>query len=168
MLEAEAIVGSRNNTPRTGARSPVPVDVFTAEKARQHQQCRRQLFSQTLCGRLIIRTMVEAALILDTHADIQELVASGMPEPQAETVVRQHVQLLERNVATKADIAATNTHIETLRQETKADIETLRQETKAHSETLRQKTEKLIALSRHYPVGCRRQSRVRRPGHRRD
>ena len=92
--------------------------------------------------------MVEVALILDTHADIQELVASGMPEPQAETVVRQHVRLLERNVATKADIAATNTHIETLRQETKADIETLRQETKAHSETLRQETEKLIALSK--------------------
>ena len=62
--------------------------------------------------------MVEAALILDTHADIQELVASGMPEPQAETVVRQHVRLLERNVATKADIAATNAHIETLCQET--------------------------------------------------
>ena len=78
--------------------------------------------------------MVEAALILDTHANIQELVASGMPEPQAETVVRQHVRLLERNIATKADIAATNAHIETLRQETTADIE-----------TLRQATEKLIA-----------------------
>ena len=128
-------------TRRVRAPDPlVPEDVFTAEEARQHQQCRRQLFSQTLCGRLIIRTMVEAALILDTHADIQELVASGMPEPQAETVVRQHVRLLERNVATKADIAATNTHIETLRQETKADIETLRQETKAHIETLRQET----------------------------
>ena len=34
-----------------------------------------------------------------------------MPEPQAETVVRQHVRLLERNTATKAGI-------ETLRQET--------------------------------------------------
>ena len=34
-----------------------------------------------------------------------------MPEPQAETVVRQHVRLLERNTATKANI-------ETLRQET--------------------------------------------------
>ena len=32
--------------------------------------------------------MEEAALILDTHADIQELVKSGMSEPQAETVVR--------------------------------------------------------------------------------
>ena len=98
--------------------------------------------------------MVEAALILDTHANIQELVASGMPEPQAETVVRQHVRLLERNIATKADIAATNAHIETLRQETTADIETLRQETtadiaatNAHIETLRQETKADIAAT---------------------
>ena len=75
--------------------------------------------------------MAESALLFDTHEDIQELVKSGMPEPQAETVVRQRVRLLERNLATKADIAATNANIETLRQGTKADIETLRQETKA-------------------------------------
>ena len=81
--------------------------------------------------------MAESAFIFDTHEDIQELVKSGMPEPQAETVVRQRVRLLERNLATKADIAATNANIETLRLETKADIETLRQE-----------TEKLIALGK--------------------
>ena len=110
--------------------------------------------------------MADSALIFDTHEDIQELVNSGMPEPQAETVVRQRVRLLERNLATKADIAATNANIETLRQETKADIaatnasiETLRQETKAGIEalrletkanidTLRQETEKLIALGK--------------------
>ena len=92
--------------------------------------------------------MSESALIFDTHEDIQELVKSGMPEPQAETVVRQRVRLLERNLATKADIAATNANIETLRQETKANIETLRQETKADIETLRQETEKLIALGK--------------------
>ena len=99
--------------------------------------------------------MSESALIFDTHEDIQELVKSGMPEPQAETVVRQRVRLLERNLATKADIAATNANIETLRQETKADIETLRLETKAdiaatnaNIETLRQETEKLIALGK--------------------
>ena len=110
--------------------------------------------------------MAESAFIFDTHEDIQELVKSGMPEPQAETVVRQRVRLLERNLATKADIAATNANIETLRQETKADIETLRQETKADIaatnanietlrletkadiETLRQETEKLIALGK--------------------
>ena len=62
--------------------------------------------------------MADSALIFDTHEDIQELVNSGMPEPQAETVVRQRVRLLERNLASKADIAATNANIETLRQET--------------------------------------------------
>ena len=99
--------------------------------------------------------MADSALIFDTHEDIQELVNSGMPEAQAETVVRQRVRLLERNLATKADIAATNASIETLRQETKADIEALRQETKsgiaatnANIETLRQETEKLIALGK--------------------
>ena len=92
--------------------------------------------------------MEESALIFDTHVDIRELVEAGMPEAQAETVVRQRVRLLERNLATKADIAATNASIETLRQETKADIETLRQETRANIETLRQETEKLIALGK--------------------
>ena len=33
-------------------------------------------------------------------------------------MVRQRVRLLERNLATKADIATTNANIETLRQET--------------------------------------------------
>ena len=74
--------------------------------------------------------MADSALIFDTHEDIQELVNSGMPEPQAETVVRQRVRLLERNLATKAD------------------IEMLRLETKANIETLRQETEKLIALGK--------------------
>ena len=84
--------------------------------------------------------MAESAFIFDTHEDIQELVKSGMPEPQAETVVRQRVRLLERNLATKADIAATNANIATLRQETNANIEILRQETNANIVTLRQET----------------------------
>ena len=98
--------------------------------------------------------MADSALIFDTHEDIRELVNSGMPEPQAETVVRQRVRLLERNLATKADIAATNANIaatnaniETLRQETKADIEALRQETKADIEALRQETKSGIAAT---------------------
>ena len=98
--------------------------------------------------------MADSALIFDTHEDIQELVNSGMPEPQAETVVRQRVRLLERNLPTKADIAATNASIETLRQETKANIEALRQETKAdiaatnaNIETLRQETKADIAAT---------------------
>ena len=88
--------------------------------------------------------MADSALIFDTHEDIQELVNSGMPEAQAETVVRQRVRLLERNLATTADIAATNASIETLRQETKGGIAA----TNANIETLRQETEKLIALGK--------------------
>ena len=101
-------------------------------------------------------------LIIDTLEDVRELVKSGMPEPQAETVVRQRVRLLEGNLATKADIAAINANIETLRQETNAQIaatnanvEKLRQETSAqiaatnaNVEKLRQETEKLIALGK--------------------
>ncbi len=74
-------------------------------------------------------------LILDTHAAVHELVSAGMPERQAETVVRQQARLLEQNFATKADLATIKADIEALRQETKADIEALRQETKALIET---------------------------------
>ncbi len=74
-------------------------------------------------------------LILDTHAAVHELVSAGMPERQAETVVRQQARLLEQNLATKADLATIKADIEALRQETKADIEALRQETKALIET---------------------------------
>ena len=74
-------------------------------------------------------------LILDTHAAVHELVSAGMPERQAETVVRQQARLLEQNLATKADLATIKADIEALRQETKAGIEALRQETKALIET---------------------------------
>jgi molecular chaperone GrpE (heat shock protein) len=74
-------------------------------------------------------------LILDTHAAVHELVSAGMPERQAETVVRQQARLLEQNLATKTDLATIKADIEALRQETKADIEALRQETKALIET---------------------------------
>ena len=93
-------------------------------------------------------------LILDTHAAVNELVSAGMPERQAETVVRQQAKLLEQNLATKTDIealrqgtktdiATIKADIETLRQETKAGIETLRQETKADIETTRASIEAL-------------------------
>ena len=84
--------------------------------------------------------MVETGLIIDTLEDVRELVKSGMPEPQAETVVRQRVRLLEGNLATKADI-------EKLRLETKADIEKLRLETKAGIEKLSQETKAEIAAT---------------------
>ena len=91
-----------------------------------------------------------STLILDTHASIHELVKAGMPERQAETVVRQQARLLEQNFATKHDIETVKRDIEVLRQETKANIETvkhdievLRQETKADIETVKHDVEVL-------------------------
>ncbi len=55
--------------------------------------------------------MGSEALIIDTHADIQELVKSGMEQATAETLVRQRVRLLESNIVTKDNI-------DLLRQET--------------------------------------------------
>lgn len=45
-------------------------------------------------------------LILDTHAAMERLVESGMPEPQATTVVGIQADLIENELATKADIDA--------------------------------------------------------------
>ena len=71
-------------------------------------------------------------LILDTHAAVHELVSAGMPERQAETVVRQQARLLEQNLATKT--ATIKADIEALRQGTKTDIPT----TKIDIDALRQ------------------------------
>ncbi len=98
-----------------------------------------------------IMTMTQTTIVYDTHAAVRRLTKTGMPEPQAEAVVREQSLLLEHNLATKADIEAlrqeTKADIEALRQETKADIElvradieALRQETKAGIEALRQET----------------------------
>jgi len=97
--------------------------------------------------------------VYDTHAAVRRLTEAGIPEPQAEAVVREQTHILEHNLATKADIETlrqeTKASIETLRQETeaeiaavRADVEKLRLETKASIETLRQETEAEIAAVR--------------------
>lgn len=43
-------------------------------------------------------------LIFDTHAAIERLVESGMPEPQATTVVGIQADLIENKLATEAEI----------------------------------------------------------------
>lgn len=43
-------------------------------------------------------------LIFDTHAAIEKLVESGMPELQATTVVGIQADLIENKLATKSDI----------------------------------------------------------------
>ena len=105
------------------------------------------------------------AIAFDTHRFVKRLTESGFTEKQAETLAEEHVDLLNANLATKADvevaradIAKVEAGVEALRQETKADIakveagvEALRQETKAAIakveagvEALRQETKAAI------------------------
>ena len=59
------------------------------------------------------------AIAFDTHRFVKRLTESGFTEKQAETLAEEHVDLLNANLATKADI-------ESLRQETKAAIEAVK------------------------------------------
>ena len=75
------------------------------------------------------------AIAFDTHKFIKNLTEHGFTEEQAEVLADEQVNLLNSNLATKADIEAlrlaTKADIEALRQATKADIEALRLATKA-------------------------------------
>ena len=80
----------------------------------------------------------------DTHKFVKRLTENGFTERQAEVLADEHVNLLNSNLATKADIEslrqATKVDIEKLKQVTKADIEKLKQATKADIEKLKQAT----------------------------
>ena len=54
---------------------------------------------------------VPRGFFMDTHAAVKELIDSGMPEKQAESVVRIQARLLDQNLATKADLAATKVEL---------------------------------------------------------
>ncbi len=102
------------------------------------------------------------AIAFDTHRFVKNLTAHGFSEEQAEALATEQVNLLNSNLATKADIAEiqqdiaevrrevaeVRREIEVLRQETKKDIEVLRQETKRDIEALRQETKKDIEILR--------------------
>lgn len=76
------------------------------------------------------------AIAFDTYKFVKHLTEKGFTEEQAEALADEQVNLLNSNLATKADIVIVQRDIETLRQETEA----LRQETKANIEVLRQET----------------------------
>ena len=77
-------------------------------------------------------------LSFDTHAAVVSLVDSGMPERQAETVVRLQVRLIEQHFATKADVDTVNSTVESARQESTDRIESARQELTDKIESVRQ------------------------------
>ena len=70
------------------------------------------------------------AIQFDTHKFVKHLTENGFTEQQAEVLAEEQVNLLNTNLATKADILAlkadilaTQADIEKLRLATKADIE---------------------------------------------
>ena len=80
-------------------------------------------------------------LAVDTHAAVVELIEAGMPERQAESVVRLQVRLIEQHFATKADIETVNSNIESHRQATDAQFESHRQATETQFASHREWTE---------------------------
>jgi len=73
----------------------------------------------------------------DTHAAVRQLTESGLSERQAEAVVRQQVELLKHNLATKDQVAKLQAEVEKVWAEVEkvwAEVEKLRLETKANIE----------------------------------
>ena len=83
--------------------------------------------------------MAQEAIPFDTHRFVRNLVAGGFTERQAEVLADEQIQLINSNLATKADIEAlrlsTTSDIEALRLSTTSDIETLRLSTEAKIES---------------------------------
>ena len=86
-------------------------------------------------------------LSFDTHAAVVSLVDSGMPERQAETVVRLQVRLIEQHFATKADVDTVNSTVESVQQGVTDKIESVRQEFTDKIESVRQEfTDKIESV----------------------
>ena len=66
------------------------------------------------------------AIAFDTHRFVKRLTDCGFTEKQAETLADEHVALLNANLATKADVAAVEAGVESLRQEMKASMEAVK------------------------------------------
>ena len=88
------------------------------------------------------------ALAFDTHAAVIELTEAGMPERQAESVVRLQSRMIEQHFATRADMEQVKTSIEASRQATDAQFEASRQATDAQFEASRQATDARFEASR--------------------
>ena len=88
--------------------------------------------------------------LFDTHAHVRALIAAGMPERQAEAVVRLQVDVLQRHIVTKADAAAIRSDIAALRNWSenefgalKKDIAALRTWTETEFEALKKDVSQL-------------------------
>ena len=90
-------------------------------------------------------------LSFDTHAAVVSLVDSGMPERQAETVVRLQVRLIEQHFATRADVGKVNSTVESFRQEVNGKLESFRQDVNGKLDLFRQEVDgKLESLRQEF------------------
>lgn len=67
------------------------------------------------------------AIAFDTHAFIKRLVATGMPEAQAEIISEQHKELIENRLATHEDIVNLEKEIKQLSINNTNDLKQLEQ-----------------------------------------
>ena len=105
--------------------------------------------------------VMSEAIAFDTYKFVKRLTAHGFTEEQAEVLAAEQVNLLNSNLATKADIEAlrlaTKADIEALRLATKADIEALRLATKADIAEVQQEIETLRQATKVDIAGVRRE-----------
>ena len=85
--------------------------------------------------------MTQEAIPFDTHRYVQNLVASGFTEKQAEALAYEQVNLFNNNLATKTGIESIRADVEALRLSTESRIETLRLSNESKIEALRLSTE---------------------------
>ena len=63
------------------------------------------------------------AIVFDSHQFVRNLTASGFTERQAEALASEQVQLLNANLATKADLAAVQADLEAKITSVQADLQ---------------------------------------------
>jgi len=68
---------------------------------------------------------------LDTHEAVRRLTDAGMPEPQAEVVVRVQADTHRHHLATREQVEKVRAEVERLRLGTGAQIENVRAEIEA-------------------------------------
>ncbi len=69
-------------------------------------------------GAEVMADVMNEAIAFDTHRFVKHLTAGGFTEKQAEILAEEQVNLINSNLATKADIAALKSDLEAV----KADL----------------------------------------------
>lgn len=88
------------------------------------------------------------AIAFDTHKFVKRLTAGGFTERQAEVLAEEQVNLLETNLATKADMAAVKRDIAAVEAALKANLAAVKGELDVKMEAIRGDLKARIEASR--------------------